>query len=675
VHRYAAPLPRWDPEADERLVVGSFPQLPAGWVDRDEADTLASEVSASGQPVVCVGGHGVGKSMLAAAYARHQASDTAGPWLIAWTNGATPLSLVSDLAALAHRLRVADPTNNERSADAARDVLNALPVPGLLVVDDAKDPDQIRRWLPAGTGRCRVIITSTDHRFAGFGTAVPVGTYQRVQSLTYLAERTGLQNDAGADCVAQAVADLPLGVALAAAVIRRDQLTYQDWLDRFATHPISRMMPAHLLRSYPGGLVDAVGLSVRTATSRSPNAAPLLTLFAVLDPAGITRALLHELTSGLEAPVTGLDLDDALAALSETSLITRTSDTIRMHGLVSRIIRETPGDLPAHAGRALNTLAQHAETIGHHLAGLPTDYVQQIGRHALSLLAHAHEYEDRNEASRSDAELVGSAANEVAVFLAGSGAYSEGVSIAEATADLARRRFGARHPNTLGCEHNLALAYLNAGRFQQGLDLITQVVFDRTSVVLGANDADTCSSRGAQANAYAMTGHPHEAMTIHQLNVAARTAAHGFDHPLTLISRHNVASLMCEVGLRREAIPLLQEILDVRIRELGVRDPDTLQTSNNLATAYFQEGLCEDAASMHQLTATIREQVLGVHHLETLISHAGLALAQACLGDVLGATSRLEYAHTHLRAVLGNEHPITRKVADTLAHFRTFTED
>jgi hypothetical protein len=133
-----------------QVVVGEIPREPPGFVAREMLGWLAEAAGRGRVAVVCAvtGLRGVGKTHLAAAYARARVADGWG--LIGWVNAETEGTLLADLARIADRLGVADPGGD--SAESARRLREHLQVraqEGLLVLDNATNPDQARSYLPA----------------------------------------------------------------------------------------------------------------------------------------------------------------------------------------------------------------------------------------------------------------------------------------------------------------------------------------------------------------------------------------------------------------------------------------------------------------------------------------------------------------------------------------------
>ena len=244
-----------------QVIVGEIPREPPAFVKRETLAQLA-DAAASGQAAVaCVvtGLRGVGKTQLAAAYARDRIAQ--GCRLVGWVNAESRDSLLSDLARVAEAAGVADPDGDSvESARRLRDHLTVRAGESLLVFDNADDPALLRPFLPAA-GNTQLVITSTGHAFDEFGTPVDVSEFSRDESLRYLATRTGLGDPGGAAAVAAELNDLPLGLAQASAVIAARRMTYQEYLQRLRQVPVARLLGRLPGRNYPRATAAALLLN------------------------------------------------------------------------------------------------------------------------------------------------------------------------------------------------------------------------------------------------------------------------------------------------------------------------------------------------------------------------------------------------------------------------------
>ncbi len=285
------------PVSAGQVVVGEIPRRPVGFMSRQTVEQLALALRGGSVAVVCAltGLRGVGKTQVAAAYARARAE--AGCRLVGWVNAESGDELVTGLARIAEAVGVADPDGDSlASARRLRAYLQTRDGDGLLVFDNAVDPDRLRPVLPA-TGRVQVVITSTDQAFAEFGQTVEVASFTRPESLEYLTRRTGLDDQPGADAVAGQLGDLPLALAQAAATIRGQRLTYPRYLQRLQQMPVTRLLSRWAGQDYPKATAAALLLSIQTTESSDPTGltGQLLRTIAALSADGVQRGLLDGL--------------------------------------------------------------------------------------------------------------------------------------------------------------------------------------------------------------------------------------------------------------------------------------------------------------------------------------------------------------------------------------------
>jgi len=97
------------------------------------------------------------------------------------------------------------------------------------------------------------------------------------------------------------------------------------------------------------------------------------------------------------------------------------------------------------------------------------------------------------------------------------------------------------------------------------------------------------------------------------------------EHPNTLASVNNLASLYQAQGRYGEAEPLYRRALEASERVLGKEHPQTLTSLNNLAALYDSEGRYGEAEPLYKRALGASERVLGKEHPFTLASVNNLA--------------------------------------------------
>jgi tetratricopeptide (TPR) repeat protein len=690
-----------------QVVVGEIPREPPGFVARDTLRRLADVAGRRRVAVVCAvtGLRGVGKTQLAAAYARARVA--AGWGLVGWVNAETTDTLLVGLARVAERLGVADPEGDSaESARRLREHLQARAGKGLLVFDNAVGPGELRSFLPA-TGGTQVVVTSTDQAFAELGEPVDVAVFARVESLGYLRARTGLADDAGADQVAAELGDWPLGLAQAAATIRRQHLTYPAYLQR-----LRRVSIAALLGSIPGGdyphpAAAALLLSLQATEASDPTglAGQVLRVMAVLSADGVSRGLLDRLASAGSAGGESA-VDAAVERCVAGSLLgwSVTGDAVIMHRLLGRVLRErdhTDGRWDDTVTAALDLLkpalfpeeqawarreegarlAAHVEALWEAGAGTvsPGLCLRQLRARSWAvrqLLAAADTSRavDVGAQTLADCERVLgpdhpdtlTSRDNLAVAYDSAGRLEQAIPLQEQTLADRMRVLGADHPDTLTSRDNLAVAYREAGRLEEAIPLFEKTLAD-CEQVLGADHRQTLSTRDNLASAYALAGRLEEAIPLFEKTLADCEQALGIDHRETLTARNNLAYAYKAAGRLEQAIPLHERAVADSERVLGADHPDTLTSRNNLAYGYREAGRTQEAIQLYEQTLADRQRVLGADHPDTLISRGSLAVAYEAAGRLEQAIPLHERAVADFDRVLGADHPHTLTSRNYLA--------
>ncbi|KAE8372665.1 violaceus kinesin [Aspergillus bertholletiae] len=149
----------------------------------------------------------------------------------------------------------------------------------------------------------------------------------------------------------------------------------------------------------------------------------------------------------------------------------------------------------------------------------------------------------------------------------------------------------------------------------------------------------------------------------------------GLEHPYTLTTMNNLASIYSNQGRWKEAEELWVQVLQLDKQVLGPEHPDTLTSMANLASTYWGQGQWKEAEELEMRVLQLRKQVRGREHSDTLMSMANLALIYSNQGrwkeaEELGVqVLQLRKQVLQLRKqVLGSEHPSTLASMYNLAY-------
>ena len=277
---------------------------------------------------------GVGKTQLAARYARLHRGDYDVIW---WLRAESPSTLRADVASLAIALGLAGADTSERDALSAVRAWLERNGRWLIILDNVAAPDAIAEILPEGAGG-HVLVTSRAHADWRALRAEPLAldVWERPESVAFLGARTGLVDAVALDQVSAALGDLPLALEQAAAYISTKAISLKGYLQR-----LQERAPELLATDGPpsyGHNVATVWTMAFAQIARQPVADDLLGVCAWLAPERIPRELL-EVWARWRA-VAPREVDEAIELLLTYAVLTPTADdAFGMHRLVQHVAR------------------------------------------------------------------------------------------------------------------------------------------------------------------------------------------------------------------------------------------------------------------------------------------------------------------------------------------------
>ena len=598
-----------------------------------------------------VGLGGVGKTQLAARYAQLRADRYD---IVAWIRGED--GGVADLAALAERLGVdVDALSPSNRAQAALDRLaaNAGRQSWMLVLDNVQSPADLDSLLPrAGFGH--VLVTSRDRALREFAPVLAVDVFDEDTATAYLTERTGRLHDAdGARSLARALGCLPLALSHAAAYCQ-DGTSFGRYLELLGELPARDLFDSHPEVSYSQTVSSTWKASVSAAAESAALAGDILAMAACLAPDAIPKTLFYGLVDAGIA-IEGKRLADAFNAIARFSLAALDDDTLSMHRLLQRTIREEGGGDVAMV-RALDALWEAFPRDARTPASWA--WAERLLPHALAL---AESLPNPGRAGRL-VELL----NRASWYLNNAEPGSRrSVAISRANDCVAERLLDADHPERMMARNHLATALQWAGQFDEAIVGFGSVLADR-SRVLGSDHEHTLISGNNLALALEDAGRSEDAIEIYEKLLSAQERIFGVDDPRCAFTRHNLALSYKTAGRVGDAIAILEPLLVARERTLGAENPETLKTRHHLAAAYRVAGRPEAAIDILEHLLGIRERILGAEHPHTLMTRLELGSAYCGVARAEEAIVVLQRLVPNCQRLLGNEHPDTLAARNSL---------
>ena len=511
---------------------------------------------------------GVGKTMLAAAYAERHRGDYRATW---WVRAQTEPTMRADLVALGVRLGWVGAEDKEEPALAVvRERLRHEGEGILLIYDNALDARALTPYLPGG-GAARVLVTSNAHAWRGVAEPVEIRLWPKAIGAKYLLARTGrgAAEREAAEVLSEALGGLPLAHEQAAAYCERLEIPLAEYARRFAASP-ARLLDTgrDAPTEYHDGLTVAktFGLAIEKAAWLHPAAEKLIAHLALLAPEPVPLFLLREGREALGEPLAALldgdGLDEAVAALRAFALVDReaiaderepevVTDTVRLHRLVREIAEaRLSGKARDGARRALVVVlaAVYPGDVFREPRSWPR--ARRLDPLALGLVASETGVPESAEVAVS--RLLDRLASYRHRALA---AYAQARPFFERALAIVEKACGPEHPHIAMSLNNLALLLRDQGDLAGARPL-----FERA--------------------------------------LAIWEKACGPEHPETATSLNNLACLLQAQGNLAGARPLFERALAIRERALGPEHPWTKGWARVTANALAALGRADKAAAL-----------------------------------------------------------------------------
>ncbi|MEU1372065.1 tetratricopeptide repeat protein [Streptomyces triculaminicus] len=697
----------------------------------DALDRPVVEDALAVPPLTLSGTGGVGKTQLAARYAR--ATWEAGAVdLLVWVTATSRDAILGAYAGAAATVTGADGApgagleDPERAAARFLTWTQSTSRRWLIVLDDVADPadlggvgGRLSLWPPARPYG-RTVLTTRRRDAALPGRRVDVGLFTPAEAAAYLTAKLAAREreDDPHEIVALArdLGHLPLALAQAATYLVDLHLgcaAYRALLaDRARTLPDLVPEDSGLPDAHRATVAATWSLSVEHADRLRPRglARPLLELVAMLDPNGIPGAVLtappalaHLARDGRR--VTSEDAVAALRCLHRLSLADHTPGTphqeVRVHALVQRATREAMPDDAARDALA-RTCADALDAVW---PGIERDtaLTQALRANTAALTAHAptalwqpgaHDVLFRAGDSLGHAGLVADAANRfrdlratalrtlgpddpgtlrargrLAWWRGMTGDAAGAVRAYEELLGDARRVLGADHADTLDTRHALAWWRGMAGDAAGAAAGFEALLPDYARLV-GPDHVHTLVTRGNLTHWRGEAGDAAGAAAGFELLLADHLRVLGPDHPDTLNVRHGLAWWRGTAGDAAGAATAFEHLLADYLRILGPDHPTLLTGRSDLAHWRGEAGDAAGSAAAYRALLADDLRLLGPDHPNTLYARRGLARCQGLAGDAAGAAAALEELLGDYLRLLGPDHIETLGVRADLRRWR-----
>ncbi len=613
-------------------------RVPRHFMGRDEAIGAIDRALTSPQGRVAItalhGMRGVGKTVLAVAYAEQQRHRYRAAW---WVRAENISTMRADLVDLGVRLGWIAPDAKQEEALAT--VMDHLQRQGdgiLLIYDNALDARSLRPFLPRG-GRARVLITSNDHAWREIAELVEIRVWPPEIGAEFLRERCGRPNcRAAALALSKTLGGLPLAHEQAAAYCERLEDSFDDYRQRFEATPIPFLDDtANAAEDYHDRRTVArtFSLAIEEAAKLHPAAEALIVHAALLAAEPIPRDLFRVVPSQpFATALAGDELSKAIAALRAFALVesevvpderapTIKANTIRLHRLVrevaaARCTGEKREDVLVDLLQALAAMYPSALLLDSEAWPL----ARRLDPLAMAL---ANQFSDEQSGSAATA-LVWVLDRLATYRQSAHAAFEEARAIFERALAVSKRALGTEHPTTAMVHNDLGVLFHELGDFSK-------------------------------------------AQRHHRVARYIREKNCGENSPVVADSLNNLALALKKTGDFSGALPLYQRALEIREYHFGPDHSKTANSLGNIAGLLESQGKYVEARPMYERALAIYLKVYGREHYRTAMMLNDLAFLLERFGDFALAANHYNSALDIFHRILGPDHPRTKMVANNLA--------
>jgi len=654
-------------------------------------DSLNNQQAPHVQVVVGMGG--IGKTELATEYIHHNRDD----YEIIWWIRAEHHDRVRDaLVKLAQRLGLREATTDSGRDRTITAVLDALQSEArsswLLVYDNAVNPLELHKYLPASRPGGHVLITSRELNWPSYIVAdgIELLPFTEEEAVSFLrgkvpglaasdgrkklAQEEDARRENEARRLAAELGHLPIAIDHAAAYLAETTLSVDEYLTRFAEnahqllseHPGEPDLPAHIS-----------GTWAMSTTLLTPDAEHLFNLCAFFSPEPIAAELFLQDTTDIDRPPgLGEFLSSAQRFRAATSQLHRLSlakvdgarDLIQMHRVVQAV---TQGRLRQSRRETFYAYRAAADALlAKSNPGNPdhgsTDAIYDL---SLQHLESDHRFLHTDAAALRDLII------DQVRRLRLRGAHVEALQFGQSALRVWRERLGESDLQVLTLAVEVAIAMYIGGRAADAHELILQIrpLLQRYTNGDGFKVFLMCEGfYGEDLRAHSQF---REALE-HDLGILPNfEIVFGVHHERTMNVRNNIAIDYLRLGRFRAALEVDQRNLEDRGRVLGANDLMTLNSYSAVARDLRSLGLYQESLDIARKAVNGFEAIGGRENIFWLDACDGFANALRKAGHHWDAMQESEQVRYRSRDYLGADHMNTLRVAANLINARRAVGD
>ena len=681
------------PRPTHRIWSNEIPSRNPNFTGRaSELDRLNDNLFSRQPPRVQVisGMGGIGKTELATEYIHRNI----GTYEIIWWIRAEHQDRVRDaLVKLGQRLELRQASTDsgrDRTVAAVVETLQSGPWSSwLLVFDNAANPLDLQKYIPASRPEGHVIITARQSNWPSYLVAdsIEVSPFTDAESVSFLRHTVpglaeGNRLGAGQDVrrigeagrLATMLGHLPIAVGHAAAYLAETGQSVEEYLTRFTenAHQLLSEQPAD--SDLPAPVSGTWAMSITLLT---PDADQLFNLCSFFSPEPISAGLLLQPADGIDDPP-GLAeflsspqrFRAAASQLHRLSLarVDGARDLIQVHRVVQAV---TQGRLRLHRIEVFHAYRAAADALlARSNPGNP-DHGSSDPVYDVSLQHLESDYRFLRTKNPDLRALIIDQVRRLHLR----GGHVEAMKFGQDALEVWRDRLGEDDPQVLALSVEVAIAMYLGGRAADAHELILQIrpLLQQYTDGEGLKALLLCENiYGADLRARSQF---REALTLDLSIFNKFEFVFGLIDERTLNVRNNIAIDHRNLGQFREALETDERALADRRRVLGIDDMYTLNSSNAVARDLRGLGRYQESLDVARRVHAAFEAAGGRENIQWLHACVGFATALRKAGHHWDALQESEHVLQRCRDYLGDDHMYTLRAAADLINNRRAVGD
>lgn len=517
---------------------------------------------------------GIGKTQLATEYTYRHVGEYEVVW---WVRAEEGVTLAADYGALAVELGLVGIEVEIAGQVAAAKRWLEGHQDWLVVFDNAEKPEELRGYLPKGTGG-HVLITSRNQHWGRLAGVVGLVVMRREEAVRFLLERTGQKDAKAARELAELLGDLPLALEQAAAYMTASGRSMGSYLPLFRGQMdkvLARREAQPDEEDYPASVLTTWQMAFERLEEECAGGAKLLKLLSfvaaeALPVGAIEQGKLFERE---------MELDEALAGLRKYSLVEMVGEEqMVVHRLVQAVTRARLGEEERKAEVAAmvewmnGAFPFESDKVESWEASRPL-----VG-HLLTVAAYA---EEGGVAPGGAGQLL----NQVGRYLRVRAEYGAARECLERAVKLYEAAYRPYYPKVATVVNNLGNVLQDLGDLEGA-----RVAFERA------------------------------------LQIDAKI--YGTDHPKVAIDINNLGLVLRDLGDLEGARAAFEQALGIGEKVYGSNHPDVARDVNNLGGVLHALGDLEGARAAYERALGIFRRFLGEEHGNTRIVRGNLEIVE-----------------------------------------------